>query len=89
MPIWDSFVAFGGVGATIVMVVLLGWLIFPFYVLFSSRSEGGAKFGWFLITLFFSWVGFAVFLIVTQPKERTTKDFNRIEPGLNSRGLDP
>ena len=80
--IWDSFVAFGGVGALIAMVILLSWLICPLFVLFSRRSEGGAKFGWFLITLFFSWAGFAVFLILTQrPKEKTTTAFNRIEPG--------
>ena len=36
------------------------------WVLLSSRSHGGAKFGWFIVTLFFSWIGLAVFLIATQ-----------------------
>lgn len=36
------------------------------WVLLSSRSHGGAKFGWLIVTLFFSWIGFAVFLITTQ-----------------------
>jgi uncharacterized membrane protein len=36
------------------------------WVLLSSRSRGGAKFGWFMVVLFFSWLGLAVFLIVTQ-----------------------
>jgi len=36
------------------------------WVLSSRRSHGGAKLGWFLVALFFSWLGLAVFLIVTQ-----------------------
>jgi hypothetical protein len=36
------------------------------WVLLSGRSRGGAKLGWFLVVLFFSWLGLAVFLIVTQ-----------------------
>jgi hypothetical protein len=36
------------------------------WVLLSGRSRGGAKFGWLLVVLFFSWLGLAVFLIVTQ-----------------------
>ena len=81
MNVWNWLVTFGGVGAIIALVIVLSWFICPLWVLFSSRSAGGAKFGWFLIMLFFSWLGFAVFLIVTQrPKEKTTTEFNRIEP---------
>jgi hypothetical protein len=36
------------------------------WVLASGRSHGGAKFGWFLVTIFFSWLGLAAFLIITQ-----------------------
>jgi hypothetical protein len=36
------------------------------WVLLSGRSRGGAKLGWFIVTLFFTWLGLAVFLIVTQ-----------------------
>ena len=36
------------------------------WVLLSGRSRGGAKLGWFLVVLSFSWLGLAVFLIVTQ-----------------------
>jgi hypothetical protein len=86
MTFGSWLVQFGGVGAIIAMLLLLSWLICPLWVIFSRRSEGGAKFGWFLITFFFSWLGFAVFLIATQrPKEKTATEFNRIEPGLNSR----
>jgi hypothetical protein len=50
------------------LLILLGPVI---WVLSSSRSRGGAKFGWFIVVLFFSWIGLAVFLIVTQsPQNR-------------------
>ena len=54
----------------LVLGILLVAILFYFtpilWVLFSSRSTGGAKFGWFLITIVFSWLGFAAFLILTQ-----------------------
>ena len=51
----------------IILLIFLAVLLLPIVcVLFSSRSHGGAKFGWFLVVLFFSWLGFAVFLILTQ-----------------------
>ena len=41
------------------------------WVLLSSRTRGGAKLGWFLVVMFFSWLGLAAFLIVTQaPRNR-------------------
>ena len=41
------------------------------WVLSSRRSRGGAKVGWFIVALCFSWLGLAVFLIVTQaPQDR-------------------
>ena len=46
--------------------VALFYLTPILWVLLSSRSRGGAKFGWFILVLLFSWLGFAVFLIVTQ-----------------------
>jgi len=48
------------------LLILLVLLIPPVHVIASSRSHGGAKFGWFLATLFFSWLAYIVFLIVTQ-----------------------
>jgi hypothetical protein len=51
----------------LVLLILLAVFLLPIvWVLFSSRSHGGAKLGWFVVVLFFSWLGFAVFLIVTQ-----------------------
>jgi RsiW-degrading membrane proteinase PrsW (M82 family) len=55
----------------VLLVVALVYGLPVLWVLFSSRSRGGAKFGWFLVAMFFSWLGLAVFLIVTQhPRER-------------------
>lgn len=51
------------------VVGLVGFFIFLWplvHVLKSDRSHGGAKFGWFLATLLFSWLAYIVFLIVTQ-----------------------
>lgn len=53
----------------IVVLGVLAYLTPPIWVLASGRSRGGAKFGWFLLTLAFSWVGLAAFLIITQAPE--------------------
>jgi hypothetical protein len=45
------------------------------WVLLSSRSRGGAKFGWFMVILFFSWLGLAVFLIVTQAQRNRSNAY--------------
>jgi uncharacterized membrane protein len=50
--------------------MVLVYVMPSIWVLASGRSHGGAKFGWFLVTLFFTWLGLAVFLIFTQ----ATKD---------------
>ena len=42
-------------------------LLWPLvHVIKSDRSHGGARVGWFLATLLFSWLAYIVFLIVTQ-----------------------
>jgi hypothetical protein len=51
------------IAAVIILFIYLGPVI---WVLLSGRSRGGAKFGWFIVTLLFSWIGLAVFLIATQ-----------------------
>jgi hypothetical protein len=64
-----------GVWALIIVGTVLFIYLAPiFWVLLSSRSRGGAKLGWFLVVVFFSWLGLAVFLIVTQAQR------NRPEP---------
>lgn len=69
------------IGFFLILCLIVGWFVSPLFVLFSSRSGGGAKFGWFLIALFFSWLGFAVFLILTQKSsQRYTPSVDRVEP---------
>jgi len=50
----------------ILLLFALIYLTPIIWVLVSGRSHGGEKFGWFLVTIFFSWLGFAAFLIITQ-----------------------
>lgn len=40
------------------------------FILFSKRSEGGAKVGWFILALFCSYVALAIFLIFTHKPKR-------------------
>ncbi|AWF80935.1 hypothetical protein BTJ40_08995 [Microbulbifer sp. A4B17] len=51
----------------ILLVLLLLFILPAAHVLFSSRSHGGAKFGWIIGILLFSWLAYAAFLIITQP----------------------
>jgi hypothetical protein len=54
-------------GGYILLSIILGFYGIPIlWVLSSSRSSGGAKFGWFMLILLFGWLGLAVFLIATQ-----------------------
>lgn len=54
--------------------VALFYLTPILWVLLSSRSRGGAKFGWLIVVLLFSWLGFAVFLIATQASRKRADD---------------
>jgi hypothetical protein len=47
-------------------ILFIVYLVPIIWVLVSGRSHGGAKFGWFIVVLFFSWLGVAAFLIFTQ-----------------------
>jgi uncharacterized membrane protein len=58
----------------LIIILVLFFLVPIIHVLISSRSHGGAKFGWFLGVLFFSWLAYIVFLIITQK----TADQNKI-----------
>ncbi|WP_371930789.1 PLDc N-terminal domain-containing protein [Alishewanella sp. SMS8] len=40
------------------------------HVILSSRSHGGAKFGWSLAVVFFPILGYIIYLIVTQPAKK-------------------
>ena len=49
-----------------ILIVLIIYIFPLIHVVASSRSHGGAKFGWFFAALFFWWLAYIVFLIVTQ-----------------------
>jgi len=55
----------------ILLLILAVFLVPIIWVVLSSRSHGGAKPGWLVVVLLFSWLGFAVFLIVTQPSRNS------------------
>jgi len=62
---------YGAIPFVILLVAISVYLTPTIWVLFSSRSHGGAKFGWFIVVLCFSWLGLAAFLIMTQaPRDR-------------------
>lgn len=59
----------GGISIWQLLVILLFFVLFIFpmlHVVFSKRSHGGAKIGWFIAVFIFSWLAYIVFLIVTQ-----------------------
>ncbi len=50
-----------------ILLVLLGFLLIPFILTaFSTRAKGAGKLGWCILVFFTSWVGYGVFLVVTQ-----------------------
>lgn len=51
----------------IILAIVFLFIVPLIHVLASSRSHGGAKFGWFMAVFLFSWLAYIVFLIVTQP----------------------
>jgi len=55
------------------LLLVIIMLIPALHVIGSSRSEGGAKVGWLLLMLFFSWLAYPFFLIVTQEQVSKNK----------------
>lgn len=73
----DNLIAISVVGFAVLFYLL------PFiWVLLSRRSQGGAKFGWFLVVFFFSWLGLAAFLIFTQANSDRSRSKSIIATGL-------
>lgn len=56
ISIWELLIVF----------VLLGSFIPLILTGFSKRAKGAGKIGWLILVFFTSWIGYAVFLIVTQ-----------------------
>ena len=48
------------------ILLLILFLIPLLHVIGSPRSQGGAKVGWVILMVLFSWLAYPVFLIVTQ-----------------------
>jgi hypothetical protein len=71
----------------VVLALIVGFMLIPhMWVLLSSRSCGGAKFGWWIVVCAFSWVGLAAFLIWTQaPKAPRLTATTRREPHADLR----
>lgn len=45
--------------------LIIAFIFWPMiHVLASQQVKGGKRAGWFILVLLFSWVGYAVFLIV-------------------------
>jgi len=78
--------------STALVILVVFFLVPIIWVLVSGRSRGGAKFGWFIVVLFFSWLGLAAFLILTQapkfdrPLNGSSSGDGRVEPTIE--GLD-
>lgn len=61
----------GGVSIGQLLIVQLIIVVLPLvHVIISSRSRGGAKFGWSMAVVFFPLVGYIIYLIVTQPVKK-------------------
>lgn len=61
----------GGVSIWQLLIVQLIIVVLPLiHVIISSRSHGGAKFGWSLAVVFFPLLGYIIYLIVTQPAKK-------------------
>ncbi|HPG39382.1 MAG TPA: hypothetical protein PLP19_01050 [bacterium] len=59
------FAALFPLGALEIMIILLVIFFPPILVLVSKRANGSKKYGWLLITLFLSWLGYLLFLLIT------------------------
>lgn len=55
------------------LLLILFILVPLLHVISSQRSHGGAKFGWVLLMVFFSWLAYPVFLIMTQKEINKSK----------------
>ena len=50
----------------VIAAILMFYALPLLWVLVSGRTRGMARFGWLIMVLAFSWLGFAAFLIFTQ-----------------------
>jgi hypothetical protein len=57
-----------GLSLAVLLVLFIIYWLPVIWVLASDRTEGVAKFAWFLVTFTFSWVGLIAFLLLAPPK---------------------
>ena len=68
-----------GTGGLVWMIVLAVIVSLPsLLVLISKRSNGWAKFCWFVLTSLFSWLAYALFLVLTRPPAKDATE----QPGM-------
>ena len=76
----------GMVGYIWMLLLSVALSIPPVLVLISKRSQGFAKFGWFMLASLFSWLGYIAFLLFTKPVGVKAADDNVPSPGSTSGG---
>lgn len=57
-----------GISVAVLLVVFIIYWLPVIWVLASDRTEGAAKFAWFIVAFVFSWVGLIAFLLLTPPR---------------------
>jgi hypothetical protein len=76
----------GMVGYIWMLLLSVALSIPPILVLISKRSQGFAKFAWFMLASVFSWLGYIAFLLFTKPVGVKTADDDVSSPGSTGRG---
>ena len=56
---------FGPIGITEIFLIFLIYGVPIILIAVSPRTRGSKKFGWILLSLFLSWLAYALFLIFT------------------------
>lgn len=71
----------GMVGYIWILLLSVALSIPPILILISKRSQGFAKFAWFVLASVFSWLGYIAFLLFTKPVGVKAADDSASGPG--------
>jgi len=55
---------FLGLGAGLILLVVIGWLLPIIFILKSSKTSGGEKIFWLLAVLFVSWFAWIFYMLL-------------------------
>lgn len=55
---------FLGLGAGLILLVVIGWLLPIIFILKSSKTSGGEKIFWLLAVLFVSWFAWILYMLL-------------------------